>query len=684
MIIIITINSLICNRLKAAGEKVRLLRNVRLRIAAFFNFSLITIFLIPSLPLFSQEINEIEFSHPDLVLANVPFTLKLKSNYDRILTDTTSLTQKITADIHILIDSKPVTDYELKINEDHILIQNLKATRHGMISLQCDYRGTNKHLTLFAIPGILSLLPPILAIILALLVRQVFLSLFCGIWIGVSIINHYNPILGFLRSIDTFLLEALADPSHISIVIFSMTLGGMIGVISKSGGTRGIVLKLSKLANSRRGGLVATWALGIFIFFDDYANTLVVGNTMRPFTDRLFISREKLSYIVDSTAAPVASIAVISSWVGFQVGLIQSTFETLNITKDAYLIFIRSIPYSIYSILTLFFVFLISITLRDKFAMYKAESRAFREHQLISTTAQPLVDTSSSDFESDDTIEARWYNALIPILTVIIATIIGLYFSGLTNLGKENGPYRIGEIIGAANSFDALMWASFLGSIIAMVLAISQKILKLSAAFNSWLSGVKAMVIAMLILTLAWALGDVCLNLHTADYVIESIKSILSPRLLPLITFMTAAFISFSTGTSWATMAILIPIVIPAVIKLTMIAGFSQLQVESILIATIGSVLSGSVFGDHCSPISDTTIMSSMASASDHIDHVRTQLPYAILVASVSCLVGYLPIGYGMNIFLSLSIGATLLIALTLIFFKKNINNRLDHLLHEQ
>lgn len=656
-------------------KKWLIMKTVQKSRTPFFYLIFIAILFIAASEMSAQQISGIECIHPHLVLSNVPFNVNLRLRYEQKVDELDLTPQSVADNIRVDLNANPTTDYNIRIDKGDIIVEALKMSGYGNITLDVTYSGFTERTNIFVVPGVLSLLPPLLAIILALIARQVFISLFCGIWIGASILNHYHPVLGFLRTIDKFFIEALAEPSHIAIVIFSMTLGGMIGVISKSGGTRGIVKKLSKLANKRRGGLITTWAMGILIFFDDYANTLVVGNTMRPFTDRLLISREKLSYIVDSTAAPVASIAFISSWVGFQVGLIDSTFDALNISRDPYLMFIHSIPYSIYSILCILFVLFTGITLRDMFSMRKAEMRAYHTHELISTTAQPLVDTSSTEFEPDADIDTRWYNALIPIVLVIFATLIGLYYSGSSNLNGANDSHRIAEIIGAANSFDALMWASFLGSIVAIILAVSQKILNLSTAFNAWLAGVKAMVIAMLILTLAWALGNVCLELHTADFVIESIKSILSPRLLPLITFLTAAFIGFSTGTSWATMAILIPIVIPASIKLTALAGFPPSLSEAIMIATLGAVLSGSVFGDHCSPISDTTIMSSMASASDHIDHVRTQLPYALLIASISCISGYLPAGYGFNISLSLLIGSAALFAILFIFGKKMTNN---------
>ena len=606
---------------------------------------------------------------PDFGLTNVPFYINISA-----ITQDGSIDTSFNGNARIDGISnkrKEKVDYTGNFKHGQISLQDILITTSGKSTITVQYGGIFSDAQIRIIPGFFSLLPPILAIFLALLLKQVLIALFCGIWLGAIFLNGYNPLLGFMRTLDTFLINALSEPSHVAIVIFSMTLGGMVGVISKAGGTQGIVQKLSRFANNRRGGQIATWAMGVFIFFDDYANTLIVGNTMRPFTDKLRISREKLSYIVDSTAAPVASIAIISSWVGFQIGLIDQAFKTINFSQDPYITFLRSIPYASYSVFAIFFVFLISYTLRDFFSMYHAEHRSFSTGKILRDNAQPLADAKSLDIQPEDGIPLRWYNAMIPIITVILITISGLYYSGLKELGDKATNARIGEIIGAADSFDVLMWASFLGAFFAIILAVSQKILSITKALEAWLNGVKAMVIAMIILILAWAIGNICGELKTADYVINITRGFLSPHFLPLLTFIVAAFIGFSTGTSWATMAILIPIVIPAAFKLTTANAIGPTVSNSIMLGTIGAVLSGSVFGDHCSPISDTTIMSSMASAADHIDHVRTQLPYAVLIALIACLLGYLPAGFGINMWLSIIVGVIILFSFIFVFGKK-------------
>lgn len=555
--------------------------------------------------------------------------------------------------------------------EGRVSIPNAVIQETGSHSIKIESGELKSDVRVRVIPGLLSLLPPLFAITLAFLVRQVLLSLFCGVWLGAVFIYDYNLIGGFMKTIDTYIVNSLANSDHAGILIFSLTLGGMVGVISKSGGTQGIVQKLSKFANHPRGGQLATWAMGLLIFFDDYANSLVVGNTMRPFTDRLKISREKLSYIVDSTAAPVASIALISTWIGFQVGLIEQAFSSIGVSLNPYTSFVESIPYASYSILALVFVFLIGLTLRDFGPMKTAEIRASSSGKVLRDGAQPITDSATLDMVADEKTPLRWYNALIPIAVVIFVTLFGLYFDGRGEMGEAAATAPLGQIFGAANSFAVLMWAAFAGLLVASVLAITQKILSLSETTQAAVNGYKSMFLAAMILILAWSIGDICGQLQTANYVIALTKDILSPHLIPFVTFVVSAFIAFSTGTSWATMAILTPIVIPMAYQIPADAGFSSGLSHEILIATIGSVLSGSVLGDHCSPISDTTILSSMASASDHVDHVRTQLPYAIVVGAVASLVGYIPSGWGFSTWISLFAGTGILVAIVFFAGKK-------------
>jgi len=620
-----------------------------------------------------SRIAKIEIQTPAVVLKDVPFSLTLRA------VDETG--QPVAA----FSDSVRISGISAVTSSGIRPITVLGPFRNGRFTLDKAVLSANGSQTLTAawgtvktvrrvwvIPGLLSILPPLLAILLALLLRQVLLSLFFGIWLGAVFLNGYNPVFGFLRALDQYVVHSLGDPDHAAIAIFSLLLGGMVGIISQAGGTGGIVKAISRLASSYRGGQISAWAMGLFIFFDDYANTLVVGNTMRPFTDKLRISREKLSYIVDSTAAPVASIAIISTWVGFQVGLIQSAFHGLGVDKDAYFIFLQSITYSFYSILAIALVFFIAYTQRDFGSMLKAEIRAQKTGAVLRPGAIPLADTKTLESMSGkENVPLRWYNAVVPILVMILVSFAGLYYSGMQALGAQAAGARLGEIIGNANSFAALMWGTAVGVFTAGTMAMAQKILNLTEVIDAWLSGIRAMVLAIIILVLAWGIGAICNDLHTADYIVKITRGMFTPHLLPAVTFVVAAVTAFSTGTSWATMAILTPLVVPVAHQMPLEAGLPPEVSHTILIGTVGAVLSGSVFGDHCSPISDTTIMSSMASGADHVDHVRTQIPYALLAAVVALIIGYVPAGYGIHPLISIPAGMVILLILVVLVGKK-------------
>ena len=515
------------------------------------------------------------------------------------------------------------------------------------------------------IPGWLSILPPVVAILLALLLRQVLVALFFGIWIGATLIYDYNPFTGLLFSFTEFIGLAPADPDKMSIIVFSLTLGGMVGVISKMGGMQGIVEKLSQYASDSRRGQLVTWMMGVLIFFDDYANTLIVGSTMRPLTDRLRISREKLSYLVDSTAAPVANIAIISTWIGFEIGLIGASFQMLGIEENAYITFFKTIPYNFYPLFTLAAGLLIALSGRDFGPMLKAERRARTTGEVLRADATPIASFDSSEIVAGDDIPKRWYNGLLPIIVVILTTLTGLWYTGISAVRAEGididsmGFIRyVSTVIGASNSYSVLMWAAFLGSITAIILALGQRLLTLEHAIHAWVGGIKAMMLAALILTMAWAIGNICAEIKTADFVVQSSRGLLSAEFLPALTFIIASLISFATGTSWGVMAILMPIVIPMAHLLPQSdPTFSLLHQQHILLSTIAAVLAGATFGDHCSPISDTTIMSSMASGADHIDHVRTQIPYALFAGIVSIVIGYIPVGFGLTNWIALPFG---------------------------
>jgi Na+/H+ antiporter NhaC len=526
------------------------------------------------------------------------------------------------------------------------------------------------------LPGWVSILPPLLAILLALVFREVVVSLFAGVWLGAFFVAGFNPFSALLRVADAYALPALTEPDHAAIVIFSLMIGGLVGIIGRNGGTHGIVDRLTPYATTRRRGLLATYAQGLAIFFDDYANTLIVGNTMRPVTDRLRISREKLAYVVDSTAAPMASIMFVSTWIGYELSLIGTGLETAAgsvaagapefsarlASASAFSVFLDSLPYRFYPILALFFVLLVIWTRRDFGPMYAAEVRAATGGGLHREGASLLTDTSAEGMEPKPGIPTRWVNALLPVLVVIVTVLVGLYVSGRAALGPGAHPLRV--VIGEANPFHVLLWASLLGCITAVALSVGQRILTLQESIAAWIGGIRAMMLAMVILVLAWSLSAVTASLGTAPFISGILQGNLAPQLLPVLVFVAAAAIAFATGTSWGTMAILYPLVMPLGATMAVESGLDAAAAYLIMVGVMSSVLAGAIFGDHCSPISDTTVLSSMASACDHVDHVRTQLPYALVVAFVAMGVGDVPTAYGLPPWVSLIVGAALLLAI--------------------
>lgn len=551
--------------------------------------------------------------------------------------------------------------------------QNLKVINGKVVTkIKIDYSRKyevrtnlfpNTSIYIRVIPGWLSMLPPLLAIVLALMFRQVIVALSLGIFVGALIYYDFDPLIALLRFADTLMLGALIDKDHMFIILFTLLIGGVVGVISANGGTVGLAKQITKLAKTPKSGMVASWLLGIMMFFDDYANSLIIGNMMRPITDKLKISREKLAYIVDSTAAPIASIVIISTWVGYEVGLIADGLESIGSTQNAYDVFISSIPYSFYPIATLFFVFIISYMEYDFGAMLRVEKRA-RASKVITGH----VETDEVELKTKakvDKSNSKWFNGAVPILVILLGTIIGLVITGMNGLDTKGiTEYTLQNIINHADSFSSLLWASFIASIVAVVMSVAQRLLSLNEAMEAWQKGIQSMMVAVIILIFAWAISSVANNLKTADYIISLLSDSLNPRFLPAIIFILCAVVGFSTGTSWGTMAIVMPIAIPLSFSISSVYGLDSASMQIVMYGVISSVLAGSVFGDHCSPIADTTILSSLATKCNHISHVKTQLPYAILVGVVSIALGSIPAAYGVSPFISI---AMIFVALTLI-----------------
>lgn len=637
-------------------------------------FILTSFFLIALFPTFlpaQSGTERLAIKPPSLVLSGVNFELEITA------TDSTGKRlpgvsgEVLLSGVDRIAMGETVTG-SLQMTDGVLKVDDAMIHNSGMHEIVVESNGLTGRTTVRVVPGWLSILPPLVAIVLALLIRQVVISLFAGIYVGAVILFDYDVLGGIFRVLDHFIVKALSDVSHIQIILFSMLFGGMVGVISKNGGTVGIANLITRYAKTARGGQLASWAMAFVMFFDDYANVLVRGNLMRPITDRLRVSREKLSFIVDAGAATVASIFIISTWIGYEVGLIADGLKMIGSTEEPYSVFLQTIPYRFYPIFTLILVFLIGWMDRDFGPMLSAERRARTTGEVLRPGSQPAVDLTESTGSSSDNVPARWYNGFIPIFTILVVGLSGLYMTGTSALEAEGRfTYSVSDIISKSDSYSALLWASLSGCLVAILLTVGQRIMKLTETVDAWFNGLKAMLLAMMILILAWSIGAVTEEVHTASYLVQVLRGTIEPHWLPVLTFVIAAVVSFATGTSWGTMAIMMPLVIPLANTLGVDAGLAGPDLVIILHGVISSVLAGAVFGDHCSPISDTTILSSMASAVDHIDHVRTQLPYALLAACVGMLIGDIPTAFGFSPWYSILIGTGVLILFMLIVGKK-------------
>ncbi|MFK8037110.1 MAG: Na+/H+ antiporter NhaC family protein [Crocinitomicaceae bacterium] len=587
------------------------------------------------------------------------------------------------------------------VSFSHRFIRDQKLTISGYVFNQPESR---------IIPLWLSILPPLFAIFFALIYKEVIFSLFSGIFLGGAIIGYYaagfkGVFIGFLSVIDTYLLSALNDSSHISVILFSVMIGGIVALISRNGGMKGIVNGIIKYAKNARSGQLTTYLLGISIFFDDYANSLVVGNTMRAITDKLRISREKLAYIVDSTAAPVAAIAFVTTWIGAELGYIQNGLTKINadgaqISEGVYSVFLNSLSYSFYPILTLFFMFYLIWRGRDFGPMLTAEKRA-RVGGIINPEENNADLTEMEDLEPVPDIPLRSMNAIIPVVIIVLGTLLGLLVTGFDSLQNSlyslqpNGQFdtwgqiwanmnllelpahsfgqKLGSLIGVSDSYTALLWASITSMFVAIALTLGQRIMNLQDTIETLIKGFKTMMPALLILILAWSLALVTEDMHTADFLSRAIEGKIDPWFIPTFTFVLSAFVAFSTGSSWSTMALVYPIILPAAWLLCMNDQMPPELAMPIFYNVVSSVLAGSVLGDHCSPISDTTILSSLASGCNHIDHVKTQIPYALTVGAISILSGTIPSALGLPPILSFILAFGLIIAVVEIFGKKSI-----------
>ncbi|WP_408960525.1 Na+/H+ antiporter NhaC family protein [Natrinema sp. 74] len=475
----------------------------------------------------------------------------------------------------------------------------------------------------------LALAPPLLAITLAMYTRQVLVSLFAGVWIGALMIADWNPIAATALSMD-WIVEVIRSPFDTKFLILIMFMGAGAAFIYKSGGIIALQNWIGHRVNTARDSQILTWLIGIFIFFDSYTSTIVTGNATRDLSQKNNTSREMHAYVLDSTTSPVATFGPVSNWIGYQVSMIIVGFEAAKFSAEevgltAFGLFLQSIPWNIYCFLAFFMVGFISITQRFYGPMLDAEWRSRKEKKTHRDDATPLSDITTDVGEPSEK-NPTLVNFFAPILSLLVVGLVSMWWLG----GGHQSGVDIATAFQETDVALGLLYGSFAFMVVGMLGAIGFGTMDLEEASDTVINGFKTMMIAAAIIVLAWSIGHAAEQVGTAEYIVDiMVNSGIPGSFLPLLIFLAAMFIAFTTGTSWGTMAILTPLAIPL--------GY-ELSGLSILPVLTGVLFGGAIWGDHVSPISDTTVMSSIFAGSDHIDHVRTQIPFAMTAAGVTVL----------------------------------------------
>ena len=501
-------------------------------------------------------------------------------------------------------------------------------------------------------PDFWSLLPAFLAIVLAILTAKIIPALLIGCLVGAWIYAGSAGTAGVHFVTQTLYAQTLVDDFRVSIILFVVFLFMTVGVMARSGGIQGMVEWIRRFARGPVSTQLCSYIIGVLIFFDDYTNCIITGSTMRPLGDRNRVSREKLAYIVDSTAAPIAGISIVSTWVAYEISMFADQLPEVTgpdglpyEANEAFSVFVETLPYRFYCIFTLMMV-LMTIVLRREFgSMLRAEQRAVHEGKPIADGATPMVSSGLSELQAPENTPIRGRNAFVPVALLVALAIGFIWWFGYSS--PDRGPLtgslgeQLREILNNTASERALMWASLVSLVAAVAMAVSQRVLTLGQALSSAVRSLSSLVFALVILILAWCIGHVCADLGTAAFLTTAFHGSFDPWLLPVVMFMVSSLVAFSTGTSYGTMAILLPNIV--VLAHTMGATDPGITGPGLMILTIGAVLEGSIFGDHCSPISDTTVLSSVATAGDHLHHVQTQAPYAVFTMVLAMVCGYAP-----------------------------------------
>lgn len=458
--------------------------------------------------------------------------------------------------------------------------------------------------------GFLSLLPPIVAVVLAIASKNVILSLFCGGLTGALIFCAGNPFAAVKSMIGDYFFIQLTDSYNAGVIVLIVFIGGFIKLVEKSGGAQAFSKSVYKIVNTKLKAQLCAWLGGILIFFSDLGTPLLVGPVFRPLFDKLKISRQKLAWILDSTSSPVAILIPFIGWGVYIMGLIQAEFDNLGVPDSDYTTFVQAIPFQLYAILAILLIPLVAFTRKDFSLMKQAEERAALQETATEDAAAETVPDGKYSIRN-----ARPIMVILPIIVVFATLFITLAPQGFPFQKVGGNDFRV-----------ALTMGYFFGAVVLMALILLFKVMDFKQMFKIYIDGMKSMTDVAITLILAWSLGSMISGLGTANFIVESMQSIrFSPVLVPAFIFLFGAFVSFATGSSWGTFAIMMPLAIP------MAHAF-----EIPFALAVGAVLSGGLFGDHCSPISDTTILSSTGAECDLVEHVKTQLPYALVNGTIS------------------------------------------------
>lgn len=523
--------------------------------------------------------------------------------------------------------------------------------------------------TVFVTPGWLSLLPPVVTLVMSALLSQVLIALLAGIWCGATIVAQGDPFVGFLRTFDQYWVNAFVDDGHAGVLLFTIVLGGTIGVVQKGGGGHGLALLAKEYMTTSLRMQLSTWLLCLLIFFDDYSCILIIGNSLRQVLSQTGVSREKFAAIIHVIGVCLPSMAPVSSWIGVEIGYVSAQLRDLNLDWDPFVTCLSCLHYRFFPILFIGFIFITIICEKDFGPMVQYEKDAAASP--IQTGYMTPIDLGPcasptpelGPLEPDTRKPLRWQNAVFPFATIIVLTFTGMILDGYSRLYAEtpDGDFGLLDALSNCNSVSALIRASAAGWVLAVLMLLVQRIVTLDEATKAWMEGVKDVLDPTLVLVLAWALGTVISEVNVAQFIATAVGDSIQKEFLPAIASVLCFVVSFATGSSFGTMAIMFPIISPLSYS---ISGGDTNN----LLQCFGSIMGSSVFGNICSPIADTSILASLAAHISLQSHIRSILPYSLLVGTVSLVFGTLPTG--MNLFSTFtSFGVCLAVLLLVVFF---------------